>query len=118
MSISVLHGASIGGGLLLGLAADHRVATTSASFRLGVTPYGLSPVVMATKVLPTLLGRSFSTKMYVEDISIDAECAVASGIVGSVSPGTQAARRYSMQRVCTGCEVCTPTSQATIENHV
>ena len=55
-SISVLHGSSIGGGLLLGLASDHRLATSSATFRLSVAPYGLSPVVMATVVLPQLSG--------------------------------------------------------------
>ena len=96
MSISVLHGASVGGGLLLGLAADYRVATTSATFRLGVAPYGLSPVVMATKVLPALFGLSFSTRMYAEDISIDTECAVASGLVGAVLPHAQAARRLAL----------------------
>ena len=61
LSVSVLHGSSIGGGLLLGLSADHRVSTTGAVFRLGVAPYGLSPVVMATRVLPMLLGSRFST---------------------------------------------------------
>ena len=70
MSVSVLHGSLIGGGLLLGVTADHRVATKNAVFRLGVAPYGLSPVVMATKILPMLLGGRLSTRMYVEDISI------------------------------------------------
>ena len=60
-SFTVLHGSSIGGGLLLGLTADHRVATENATFRLGVAPYGLSPVVMATQVLPMLVGRSYAT---------------------------------------------------------
>ena len=60
-SISVLQGSSIGGGLLLGLATDHRIATRSATFRLGVAPYGLSPVVMATAVLPGLVGHSLSS---------------------------------------------------------
>ncbi|EGB04273.1 hypothetical protein AURANDRAFT_67305 [Aureococcus anophagefferens] len=49
-------GSSIGGGLLLALATDYRVATRSAIFRLGVAPYGLSPVVMATTVLPEIVG--------------------------------------------------------------
>ena len=70
LSVSVLHGSSIGGGLLLGLTADHRVSTTGAVFRLGVAPYGLSPVVMATGVLPVILGSHLSTRMYVEDMSV------------------------------------------------
>lgn len=72
LTTSVLHGSSIGGGLLLGLTADHRVTTLNAVFRLGVAPYGLSPVVMATTVLPMLLGTRFSTRMYVEDLSANA----------------------------------------------
>ena len=72
LTISLLHGSSIGGGLLLGLAADYRAATPGAIFRLGVAPYGLSPIVMATKALPLLIGGCFSTRMYVEDLPVDA----------------------------------------------
>lgn len=61
LSISLLHGSSIGGGLVLGLAADHRVVTQDAVFRLGVVTYGLSPIVMATRALPALFGSRFST---------------------------------------------------------
>ena len=92
LSFSVLHGSSIGGGLLLGLAADHRVATKNASFRLGVAPYGLSPVVMATKVLPQLVGGSCATRMYIEDLTVDTELATGSGIADHVLPNSQSAR--------------------------
>ena len=70
LTVSVLHGSSIGGGFLLGLAADHRVATNNAVFRLGVAPYGLSPVLMATRVLPMLFGSRLSKRMYVEDMLV------------------------------------------------
>ncbi|EGB04285.1 hypothetical protein AURANDRAFT_67324 [Aureococcus anophagefferens] len=92
LSISVLQGSSIGGGLLLGLATDHRIATRSATFRLGVAPYGLSPVVMATAVLPKLVGHNVATRMYVEDLSLDAQDAMASGIVSGLSQSTHHAR--------------------------
>lgn len=59
-TVSLLQGASVGGGLILGLAADLRMATRSASFRLGVAPHSLSPVMMATGVLPNLVGYHFS----------------------------------------------------------
>jgi enoyl-CoA hydratase/carnithine racemase len=82
--------------LLLGLATDHHIATRSATFRLGVAPYGLSPVVMATAVLPKLVGHSLATRMYMEDLSLHARDAVASGIVGDVSGGINDARKHSL----------------------
>lgn len=92
----MLHGSSIGGGFLLGLAADHCVATKNAVFRLGVAPYGLSPVVMATNVLPKLLGSRLSTRMYVEDISVGTLFAVRSKIIDCSLPDIRVARKYGL----------------------
>ena len=64
--------------------ADHRVATASSTFRLGVAPYGLSPVVMATEILPSLVGENLSTRMYIDDLSMTAPHAIASGILDGV----------------------------------
>lgn len=114
-SVSVLHGSSIGGGLLLGLVADHRVATSSAVFRLGVAPYGLSPVVMATRVLPMLLGSRFSTRAYVEDLIVDVRCAEASNVVCRALPSLRAAREYALFRVFVGRRVS--WTSAAIEKH-
>ena len=88
----MLHGSSIGGGLLLGLTADYRVATENATFRLGVAPYGLSPVVMATEVLPMLVGWPYSTRMYVEDLVLDAREALGAGVSSHVRPDSETAR--------------------------
>lgn len=90
----MLHGSSIGGGLLLGLAADQRVATKNAVFRLGVAPYGLSPVVMATKVLPLLVGGSYATRMYVEDLAVDTKLATGSGVADHLLSDSRTARRF------------------------
>lgn len=94
-TISMLHGSSIGGGLLLGLATEYRLATPSSIFRLGVAPYGLSPVVMATAILPKLVGQSLSARMYVEDLQLDAHNAMESGIVSSLSPSIHRARTHA-----------------------
>ena len=94
-SFTVLHGSSIGGGLLLGLTADHRVATKDATFRLGVAPYGLSPIVMATQVLPMPVGHSYATRMYVEDLSINGGHGLWSGISSHLLPDTWTARRFA-----------------------
>ena len=84
LSISVLHGSSIGGGLLLAMMADYRVATASADFRLGVAPYNLSPVLMATEILPYLVGQNLSIRMYIDDLTVVAQRAAASGLVANV----------------------------------
>ena len=110
MMVSVLHGSSIGGGFLLGLAADHRVATTNAVFRLGVAPYGLSPVVMATRALPMLFGSRLSTRMYVEDISADILFAVRSGIVNRSLPDAPAARNIASFNTVVGHQVDSSSS--------
>ena len=94
LSFSVLHGSSIGGGLLLGLAADHRVATKHAAFRLGVAPYGLSPVVMATKVLQLLVGGSYATRMYVEDLMVDSKLATESDVAHYLFTDSRTARSF------------------------
>jgi enoyl-CoA hydratase/carnithine racemase len=88
--------------LLLGLATDHHIATRSAIFRLGVAPYGLSPVVMATAVLPKLVGHRLAMRMYVEDLSLDAHYAMVSGIVNGVSPSSDHGRAHACRSASTG----------------
>ena len=97
-SSAVLQGTSIGGGLLLGLAADHRVSTINASFRLGVAPYGLSPVLMATAVLPLIVGSSFATQLYLEDTRVTAGEALAAGGTHRVLADISSARRYAQSQ--------------------
>lgn len=91
-STTVLHGASIGGGLLLGLAADRRVCTPRAVFRLGVAPHGLSPIVLATDVLPRMIGYGLAAQMYLADHEMDANQASRSGFVHQLSPDAESAR--------------------------
>ncbi|EGB10597.1 hypothetical protein AURANDRAFT_14410, partial [Aureococcus anophagefferens] len=83
-STTVCHGTSVGGGFLLGIAADLRVSTVSARFRLGVSPHGLTPVLSATVILPEMIGGSLAVRLYVEDALLDAEAARGSGIVHRV----------------------------------
>jgi enoyl-CoA hydratase/carnithine racemase len=94
-STSVLHGASIGGGLLLGLAADRRVCTPRAVLRLGVAPHGLSPIVRATDAVPRTVGFGVAAQMYLADHELDAQQALASGCVHRISSDAAAARRFA-----------------------
>ena len=102
----------MGGGLLLGLASDHLLATESATFRLGVAPHGLSPVVMATVVLPQLMGRAFASRMYMDDFSMDVKHATATGLVDGVALDSQAARALA----CAAAGAGTPVNASLAAN--
>jgi enoyl-CoA hydratase/carnithine racemase len=49
---------------------------------------------MATAVLPKLVGHSLAMRMYVEDLSLDAHNAIASGIVDDVLSDCRTAKAY------------------------
>ena len=116
-SMSVLHGASIGGGLMLGLVGDRRVCTGGAVFRLGVAPHGLSPIVLATRELPRLTGSGVAAQMYLEDARLDAREALVSGLAHRVSCDVGAARRWARsQAAC--CASASPRSRVLDEAHL
>lgn len=49
---------------------------------------------MATKVLPLLVGGSYATQMYVEDLIVDSEVATESGVADHLFPDSQIARQF------------------------
>src|SRR5438270_11097824 len=58
VSLAVLHGHSIGGGLQLALACDLRLATDDAVLGLGATRHGLIPGAAVLRLAPAVgLGR-------------------------------------------------------------
>jgi enoyl-CoA hydratase/carnithine racemase len=70
ITIAVLHGYSIGGGLQLALACDLRLATTDAVIGLGATRHGLIPdgaVLRLARVVG--LGRAKELALLNDDIS-------------------------------------------------
>ena len=93
----------IGGGVLLGLVADRRVGTRHVSFRLGVLPHGLSPVLMATKALPALVGEPFSLDMYLEDLTVDGPSALRQGILCHLLLNVTEARSYAAETADASC---------------
>ena len=97
--------------MLLGLASDYHLATAFATFRLGVAPHGLSPVVMATVVLPRLVGRAFALRMYMDDFSSDVKHATAMGLVDGVSLDSQAARALASAAAEAGTPVNTSLAE-------
>ena len=62
-----------------------------------------------------LLGFRFSTKMYVEDMFVDARRAVASKIIYHSLPDPQTAREHALSHAVVGRHPGSPS--ATIERH-
>jgi enoyl-CoA hydratase/carnithine racemase len=88
VSVAVLHGYAIGGGLQLALACDLRLATDDAALGLGASTHGIIPdgaVLRLARVVG--LGRAKALALVNDDISpADAR---AIGLVGWVCPAAE-----------------------------
>ena len=85
VSLAVLHGYSIGGGLQLALACDARLAAADAVLGLGASRHGIIPdgaVLRLARVVG--LGRAKELALFNEDVTPDA--ALAMGLVNWVCP--------------------------------
>lgn len=109
VSIAVLHGYSIGGGLQLALACDLRIATGDAVLGLGATRHGIIPdgaVLRLARVIG--LGRAKELALLNDDVS--PEDARAMGLVNWVcGPGEVDA---TVERVIGKVRSAAPTATA------
>jgi len=109
VSVAVLHGYSIGGGLQLALACDLRIATDDAVLGLGATKHGIIPdgaVLRLARVIG--LGRAKELALLNDDVS--PEDARAMGLVNWVcGPGEVDA---TVERVIAKVRSAAPTATA------
>lgn len=88
--ISLLHGAVKGGGFVMGLASDIRIAGESARMDETFINIGLSGCdVGITYLLPRLVGLSLASELMLTGRSIDAHRAERLGLVSEVVPDAQ-----------------------------
>ncbi|MBI3636808.1 MAG: enoyl-CoA hydratase/isomerase family protein [Candidatus Rokubacteria bacterium] len=88
VSLAVLHGHSIGGGLQLGLACDLRLATDDAVIGLGATRHGIIPDGAVLRLARLVgLGRAKELALLNDDVS-PAE-ARAIGLVNWLTPAAE-----------------------------
>lgn len=88
--ISLLHGSVKGGGFVLGLASDIRIAGESARMDDTFINIGLSGCdVGITYLLPRLVGLSLASELMLTGRSIDAHRAERLGLVSEVVPDAQ-----------------------------
>jgi enoyl-CoA hydratase/carnithine racemase len=87
VSIAVLHGYSIGGGLQLAVACDLRLATTDAVVGLGASRHGIIPDGSVLR-LARLIGLARAKELSLLNDELSAEAARAIGLVTRVcAPG-------------------------------
>jgi len=82
--IAAINGLALGGGCELALACDYRIASVNAKFGLPEVKLGVIPGAGGTQRLPRLAGVEIALQMIVSGEPIDAEQALANGILDSL----------------------------------
>ena len=91
--IAALAGTVIGGALELAMACHFRVAGNNCRFTMPEVRLGILPGAGGTQRLPRLIGPAAALKMLLTAETIDAERALALGLVDEVCPDEQVIRR-------------------------
>ena len=84
LTVAVVRGHCLGGGLELALCTDLRVASPDSTFGLPEVKIGLIPGMGATVRLPALVGPAWATRLLMTGGPIDADTAARVGLVQAV----------------------------------
>ncbi|HKZ04306.1 MAG TPA: enoyl-CoA hydratase-related protein [Methylomirabilota bacterium] len=109
LTVAVLHGYSIGGGLQLAVACDVRLAARDAVIGLGATQHGLIPDGSVLR-LARLIGLGRAKELTLLNDHISADAALAMGLVNWVVPAAEleaeldriVAKAFNASRTATG----------------
>ncbi|RYE41163.1 MAG: crotonase/enoyl-CoA hydratase family protein [Hyphomicrobiales bacterium] len=82
--IAAIHGVAFGGGLQLALGADIRIVDPSARLSVKEIDWGLVPDMMATALLPELVGRDVAKELTLTGREVDGREAVDLGLATRV----------------------------------
>lgn len=82
--IAALHGTALGGGMETALACHFRIAVSSAKLGLPEVKLGLIPAAGGTQRLPRLIGPEKALNMILTGDPIDAETALAKGVIDAI----------------------------------
>ena len=109
VSLAVLHGHSIGGGLQLALACDLRLATDDAVLGLGATRHGLIPDGAVLR-LARVVGVGRAKELAILNDEISPAEARAMGLVNWVCPAAELDR--TLERLVAKIRGASPTAAA------
>ena len=101
-SVAIVNGFAFGGGLELALACTFRLATPNAKLGLPEIKLGLIPGYGGTQRLPRVVGESRALDMILTGRAIDAQTALAWGLVNRVVEGDALAQGIAFAREFTG----------------
>lgn len=87
--IGAINGAAAGASLGLALACDLRIAADNTRFVVGFIGIGLAPDSAVSLMLPTLIGLGRAAEVIFTNEAIDAERALAWGLVNRVVPADE-----------------------------
>lgn len=88
--VAAIHGAALGGGLEVALAAHHRVALPGAQLGLPEVNLGLLPGAGGTQRAPRLMGVKPAAEMMLSGKPLSAKAALAAGLVDRLVDGSDA----------------------------
>ncbi len=86
--VAAIHGAALGGGLEVALAAHYRVALPGAQFGLPEVNLGLLPGAGGTQRAPRLMGVKPAAEMMLSGKPLSAKAALAAGLVDRLVDGS------------------------------
>jgi enoyl-CoA hydratase len=98
-SIALVNGFAFGGGCEIALACTLRIAMPNAKFGLPEVKLGLIPGYGGTQRLPRLVGQGRALEMVMTGRTVNAEEALAMGLVNRIvqAPGLAAAKAYARE---------------------
>jgi 3-hydroxyacyl-CoA dehydrogenase len=85
--VAAIHGHALGGGLELAMGCHYRIATAEARFGQPEVKIGLTPGAGGTQRLPRLVGIPLALDMIVGGDPIDAQKALACGLIDTIIVG-------------------------------
>jgi len=88
-TIAAVNGHALGGGCELAISCDLRVAAAHAKFGQPEVNLGIIPAAGATQRLPRLIGLGRAKQLVLTGDTIDAQTALAWGLVNQVVPGPE-----------------------------
>ena len=91
--VAAYNGAATAGGLDFGLTCDVRIAADTARFAESYVNLGMVPVAGGAYLLPLTVGRSNAMQMLTSGDLIDADRALAIGLVSEVVPAAEIGER-------------------------